>query len=414
MKKASVLITGWVVSLIAATALGYALRKPETAKEDSAYSAAMGEKRKTQSLPDLSVANANLREIGDGDSIELARDWPEGVPRSGQGLKDHVVKILQDSDPVERNLRYLQLLSLADKDNVGELYKAWDYLRKQGIARWECQDPMNYRSGQVNGAEVLGARKGTDYDLSVASAVSVQLEGWSSVEPQKARQWVESLPDGRFREEMIESLVASTAESDPDGAQELLAQLPEDMQFNTASTLASRMREKKGLGETLDWLGSLETGGEESQSPVWAESAAVNLIQDGIRVTQMAGGTAEALETRLSHPAVTAQRLNQLGRSFVQADPNKAIEWAVRVESQQSEKAVPGQILVAMVQSAFPDKLEVFEKFLIDSPNIAGRDAIVRSLYERLVTEFPDKAHVWADQLNEAEAGESDAIDGQN
>lgn len=383
---------GWIISVLVAGSIGYALITSDEAGPDARRQV------KGASIKTAPGVGVDAGTKVDGKESRFPKSWPADAPTGGIELRDYVVKILRDDDPVERTFAYLSLLRCANKDNIGRLYDAWDLLRKEGVGRGEVEQPMNYRSGELDGAKAISRRTGSAYDLSIANYISVTLAGWNKVDPNAARAWVEALPDGTFREKMIETMVAGMAVSDPAGAQQLLAKLPTDIQANAARQMASQMRGKQGLGATLDWLEHVP-GLNGEPPPAWVGSASASLINDGIRVKQMAGGVANAMEQRMANPAVTSENLIAIGKSYALASPEQALPWAVRIEAQGNEKAPAGQILGALIESSYSDKLPFVEKWLMDHPEVPGRDQAIVKLCKRLSTTAPDSVAQWVQQI---------------
>lgn len=392
-----------IAALLAAGVCGFLLgRLPGTSSDDDVTqrmarqpAQGVGAKPVSSALPQSVAATFD----------EGTRQWPAGVPAAGEALRNHLVNILNDSDPVERTFGYLRLLRCATKENISEFYAAWDSLRKQGIGRGEVEQPLNFRSGELDGQAALGKRRGTTYDLSVAKYLAVQLAGWNKGDPEAARRWVEGLEDGVFREQMIETMVSLMAERDLTGSERLLQSLPEDMQRNAGAKLAGRVRELKGLGSTLDWLAELAA--KPGKAPAWAEPAAAAMIQDGIRVKQMAGGVAQAMAERMNQSVVTTERLEGVGRSFVLADPEAALDWAAGVEKQGSAKAPPGSLLSELISNVYDDKLPAAGEWLKARGAFAGRDEVVMAYCQKLLATDPDKAKEWASTITDPALRES-------
>jgi hypothetical protein len=387
----------WVVSVLAAGVIGYALRGPGEVGTEEGKSVKRSVVQ-TGLEPDAPAGTSVTRV--EGKTTAFPKSWPADAPAEGTALRDYVVKILRDEDPVERTYAYLSLLRCANKDNVGRFYDAWDLLRKEGVEHSEVMTPMNYRSGELNGAQAVGRRTGSSYDLSVAGAASVTLEGWIKGDPKAARAWVESLPDGVFRERMIETMVAGMAVSDPAGSRQLLAMLPEDMQANAASHMAVRIREKQGLGATLDWLAQIP-GTNDGAPPAWVETASARLIQDGINSKQRAGGVAKAMAQRLDNPVVTSDRLIRIGKSYAQASPEEAFPWAAGIEGLGNPKAAPGQILGGLIEASYADKIPFVEQWLMDNPEVPGRDQAIAKLCQRLSATGPDRVVQWVQRIKD-------------
>jgi hypothetical protein len=384
----------WLVTVLLAGYFGYHLRA--TSADSTAY-------RKTPFAAASSVqqvspaAAAGTEERPAEESLRL---WPAGVPENGPALRDYVAAVLRNPDPVERQFRYLQLLRAATKEQSKALYEGWDLLRKEGSERHECHVPMNFRNGQLDGPGTAGVRTGSTYDTSVANHVAIQLEGWLSADPAGARAWVSGLQDGPFREKMIATYVVAAGLQNLSEAPELVAQLPEDIQAAVGKRMAARMRENGGLSTALDTLTSMKTGPDQ-QPPAWAIRGAQDLLEEGLRARQRAGGVAAVMAQKLDLAVVTPERLTAIGRNYVTENPEGALTWAAGVEGSGSAKAPPGSLMGPLVEAAFEDKLPVIEAWLEKQPELPGRDNALLALSLRLSATDPAKAALLASRIKD-------------
>lgn len=353
----------WVVSL--ACVLAWGIKRGGA--PDSRAAAAGGER-------------GDVREMQGGAAAGDSRREARRPRRSGRPAEDRaawesrVAGSLGQTDPLQRMAGFLRLLAACDGESIGDVAAAWEKLKATGVSLPAEEALLNYRLGQLKGAEALAGRAGSADDFASLDLLKRRFEGWLQSDSYSAGAWLDALPAGKFRDEIALSAIAASGSHDSDGALDRVAQLPEHLRQTAGRTMGDRIRETGSIeagSELLRQLGSRAGAGDAA----YLKGIFQSLL--GGSSEQSGAVAARLVEDHLDQPYVDSAALAQVSAGKGKADPVSALEWAMNMEEQKPDLP-QGALLAAAVRGMNLADLQRAENWALDragSPGIAEMQA---------------------------------------
>lgn len=286
---------------------------------------------------------------------------------------------LRADNPLSRTTRFLELLGSCDAAGFEQIAEALNDLKRSGIFHPELDAFVDFRAGQLKGADLLMGRTGTAADFEKIGPLTQQYEGWIQADPSAAGDWLDSLPVGKFRDRMAVAYIAASAKDDPMGAMKLVSSLHPSQQAPAGQAVIRRLEESETLGDASDLLRTLEANAGSGESPylqgmfeALAEGAAKAGSHDAFSV----------LEDHLDGQYVSGTSLVRISEARGKADPVAALEWAVGVEGAKGDVS-EGALLSATVGGMGLKQLEIAEEWARDRQEWPGVAQMQSSLDSR-------------------------------
>lgn len=172
--------------------------------------------------------------------------------------------------------------------------------------------------------------------LKSAGFLSVVLSSWARTDPSAAAEAARSLPEGRLRDQALASLGTALAGKDPAMAAELLDDInPGPQAHALASSMAAEWSEIDAPA-TLRWIETLP----ESLREKALEASLARLANNAPELA------AEFAESATATPAL-ADHIGFIASAMASKDPEAALKWAGRFESETSATQVRQAALLA-------------------------------------------------------------------
>ncbi len=323
----------WVAALGAVVIWGAGRGHDRADRGEGAQGAVSGAPTKSRSR--LTGGAAGDREGGPGK---------RGLARRSN-VKGGLARSLQQDDPLERMADFLAILASCDAGNIKEVEAVWEKLKADGMRLPAEEALLNHRLGQLKGEEVLAGRTGRAEDFESIGLLKNRFEGWLTVDPFGAKAWLESLPEGKFRDKMAMSAIATSMRDSPLEALEQVSDLPEHLRQTAGRTAGERLRESASFEESARLLADLGAAG--SADPDYLRG-----VFDSLAGAASQGGgdqVARLVEEHLDQPYVSPQALRQLSAEMGKEDPMSALEWASAVEGRKPG-IQEGSLLAATLQ----------------------------------------------------------------
>ena len=349
---------GWGAALLGAVAWGVMRGNQSTPPEAGGHDRPPVARETQGSKPDHRVmARRSLRTREDRSTLE-----------------SRVAGSLGQTDPLQRMAGFLKLLAVCDEESIGDVAIAWEKLKATGISLPAEEALLNYRLGQLKGAEVLAGHAGSAADLESLDLLRRRFEGWLQSDPYAADKWLDALPAGKFRDQIALSAIAVSGSYDSENAFNRVAELPEHLRQAAGRTMGERIRETGTIESGSDLLrqfGSRAVTGDTA----YLKGIFQSLLGDSAG----SGGerAAQLVEEHLDQPYVDAGTLAQVSAGKGKADPVFALEWAMSMEERKPDLP-QGSLLVAAVQGMNPADLQRAEDWASSragSPGIAEMQA---------------------------------------
>jgi len=300
--------------------------------------------------------------------------------RSPAVWESRVSGALAQTDPLQRMTGFLRLLASCDAESIPEVEAAWMKLKASGIELPAEEALLDYRLGQLKGAEGLGGHGESPADFAKLPSVRQRFEGWLQADPYAAEAWLDGLPAGKFRDQMaLSMIVATSAAGDPEGALERVADLPEHLRQMAGRSMGERIRETGSMESASEILERLGGRSEEGHTP-YLKGVLESLLNEnsganGERVTSL-------LESHLDQAYVDSGALAQVTAGKGRTDPASALDWAVGIEGKRADLP-QGSLLSAAVGSMDLAGLDVAEEWALRHPSAPGIDAMHEDLQMR-------------------------------
>ncbi len=307
---------------------------------------------------------------------------------------------LRSADPIQKTQRLLAVLELMTKENASLYQDGWREFLRDNLGQDAPAVLLNRRFGQLIGAEVVGNRKGSDFDMSGArSWVRDQLLGWMDTDPGAARKWLDGLENEKFREVMIGSYLESGVAKNPAGAISILDQLPADLQKTYAGQMIYALRLTAGAAEVSNVLQTMAIG-KGSPSPPWLKVSYETLMSsiiDNRTVGEMAG---DVYAQHLGQPYANSSWGYRLAERYANTNPAQAINWAKDIAQRDPTAASDGKLPAAAIKGIPDSKLAEAVPACLGQPRGFFRDTLLASLANRLHASQPAEAASLAQQID--------------
>ena len=299
----------------------------------------------------------SVRSSRSGESSrERSRD---GDPSGRASVKTKSLMALRADNPLARMTRFLELLSDCDAAGFEEIAEALNELKRSGIFHPELDALVNFRAGQLKGAELLRDRVGTAADFEMIGAVTGQYEGWIQADPAAAGDWLASLPVGKFRDRMAVAYIAASAKDDPIGALRMVSTLHPSQQAPAGQAVVRRLEESASLDDASELFGTLQANSQEGESPylqgmleALAEGAAKSGSQEAF----------SKLEAHLDEPYLSGPSLVRISEARGKTDPLAALDWAAGMEGTKGDIS-EGSLLSATINGMGLEQLDMAEEW---------------------------------------------------
>ena len=189
------------------------------------------------------------------------------------------------------------------------------------------------RIGEIDGAQQLAKRMPEHPDDSPAWGVKSCVEGWALGDPEAAKAWYSSLPDGKWKTSVFGNLVTGLARKDPAETAKFVGSLPAEVQLSKAGYISYYLVQTGGAAAADSWIQNLEVTSGKAQAQKAFDSVYERMIRDhGYASEWLAGANAA--------PYFDEKRQARFASSWAKKDPDKAADWAVARGSQKCMSAV--------------------------------------------------------------------------
>lgn len=343
----------WVIVMLSLMIWHVSGRVAEEPNHSDDVAAAESPRHRERPTPASKAGERSRRERTGGDT----------AARAGS-IHSRSLNALRSSDPVARMSAFLQVLSSCDASGVEQARKALDEMKTSGISLTGEQDLAHIRAGQLMGAELLADRTGKAEDLDEIATLKRQYEGWIQSDPHAARQWLDGLPTGKFRDQMAVAFIADNTKSDPLGSLDLVASLHPSQQAAAAGRVAAvtPMADASALLRKLE----ANTRGLEN---LYLETIFTELAG------KAAGGNDPAavsmIEEHLNQPYVSDSALSLVSAAKAKFDPQGALHWAVEIETNRPDRLNHGQVVSNVIQALSLEGLATAENWAATQPDAA-------------------------------------------
>ena len=203
----------------------------------------------------------------DGTGVRLKGGEPTVVETmlrmgslSGDGMKEVIAEALKESDPLQAQLLFTQILQSMTPENA---VAAMEALREapRGRTRDQQMGMFHYVWGQLDGAAAasfMAAMEGRERDWASRGVMS----GWASKDPTAAMEWLEGMEDDEARSRARGGLVSGMARADVGMATDyaLKREAAEDRDADDYMREIAREVLREGASKASVWIDQLPDG----------------------------------------------------------------------------------------------------------------------------------------------------------
>ena len=295
-------------------------------------------------------------------------------------------------NPVIRRLAFAKLLESVTAENAAQLRQQ---LEELGVGGQEIRD-FNYAWGALGGAEAFAtAAAGNQRDLE--SLIS----GWAATDPDGAINMLENLPDDLAdQQRRLESgLVAGLADRDQDQAAEyvkILAAAGNENANRLMSTVVGEVLRENGHLEASVWVEGLEDGSLKGTA---MDRVAGRYVQNDPE------GASQWIE-QFAAEDYAAEAVREVGKEWAEKEPLTAVTWLDQLPEGEGQKAG--------LNSALGDWEDrdpaAAGEYLNRMPESAKRDSAISGFAIGLAYQEPATAVAWASDISDPNLRESSLI----
>jgi hypothetical protein len=282
-------------------------------------------------------------------------------------------------DPLERLAKFLDVLSDCDAGELAKITGEMEAMRDTGMHLPLEERLLHFRAGQLKGSELLSQRRGSQHDREELDTITAQFEGWLQADGGAATRWLETLPEGRFRDQLAIAAIAATAATDP--AESLLqaATLHPSQQKSAGQNAASKLLESGPLETAAANFEAMRASAGGANSGYLGAVFGTLLASASERDQAIAVSLAES---HVHEPYADSAFFSKVSAKLAGHDPAGALAWALKIEGMKGE-APGGGVAAAAIRGMDLDHLAAAEEWSAAHANLAGVDRIVAELGRR-------------------------------
>lgn len=275
--------------------------------------------------------------------------------------------------------KFLDLLSDCDASELAKITAEMEAMRGSGMSLPLEERLLHFRAGQLRGSELLSQRTGTARDREELDVIKTQYEGWLQTDRSAANRWLETLPEGTFRDQLAIAAIAASASTDP--AESLLqaATLHPSQQNSAGQQTGSKLLESGSLEAAAANFEAMRSSAVDADLSYLGGVFGTLLTGASERDEAMAVSLAEA---HVHEPYVDSASFAKLSTKMASQDPAGALEWSLKIEGMKGE-ALGGGVAAAAVRGMDLDHLAVAEEWSEAHASLPGMDRIIAELGRR-------------------------------
>jgi hypothetical protein len=227
---------------------------------------------------------------------------------------------------------FLELSADLTKENWREAFEGVSPVYGKGLLPKDGWENFMRQIGRLAGAEVLEKFRPHDplmYYEGYGSRFA--MEGWTRSEPAAARSYLESLPDGRFKDGLAMGMFSAMTTNDRPGLERLFKELPEAYYPQIATALREKVRweQPQGIPAVQHWLTAAEaTYGRDSAA--WRaiqQAAQVDLLEHAEYDKNSGLAVQTAADVFANHSQYTDRVLDMSLRVLADSQPAQAFQY---------------------------------------------------------------------------------------
>lgn len=250
---------------------------------------------------------------------------------------------LFDPDPLRRGQRIHALLDGLTADTALVVAEAFKRAQESGV-NFQSDFRLFLRAwGKLDGAAAMQAAAGPDEPVSGSAQVLAALAGWASANPPGALAWVDALPEGRNKENVVYGLLDGWSLTDFRSAAAYAESRPRSpARERFRKLLLERSLMAGGTPAAQQWFHGIP---DDDHNRLYKQRAFDEVIQAMLyRDPSSAAHWISQLDGR---PYLTGKAVRKTAEKMAASAPQATLEWLLSLEGlndQQASSALGGTV----------------------------------------------------------------------
>ena len=266
---------------------------------------------------------------------------------------------------------FLKILGDCEEDNISDVAAAFAELKSSGILLAAEESLLDHRLGQLGGPALFAGDLPSSGSGEEIARLKSRYNGWMQADPAAAKLWLDGLPPGKSRDQMLVAYISASAAGDPEGALREAATLPEVLKGQAGRSVAERLVQTGSMEEVSMLLSGLEERGDGSERYLGGifDELLNGAVKNGV-------DPASLVERHFDQPYVNYSTLAKVSEQKAKADPVAALEWAAGLEGRK-EGVPDGGVLAAALGGMKLEDLDQAEEWALANAGRAGVESLL-------------------------------------
>jgi RNA polymerase sigma factor (sigma-70 family) len=305
---------------------------------------------------------------------------------------------LKNPDPLQRSQHLAALMASLTPESapqVGELFKR--LRREDGSNQYETEHRHFLRAwGRLNGEAALASVAGGDGKPNASSESLAALAGWAQSSPEKARAWLDALPEGDARTGLAFGIVDGWSLTDFDAASAFAAAQPRStVRDQFRSLLLQRALAAGGVQEAQRWFTGIPT---DEHNTLYKQRAFDELI--GAMMQRDPAGASEWITRMGRQNFMSGDSIPQVAIHLASSSPGEALRWLESLGMGEGEATAKTSQGYSQVMDAWSKKDPAAAGTWLQShSDHPAYDGMAASLASRVARKDGPAGLEWADSI---------------
>jgi hypothetical protein len=326
-----------------------------------------------------------------------------GIKPAGvlQGLNDEQItaltsEVLKEPDPLLRLHRWTGVLAEMTKENWRAISKALVDRYASGVDTSEEGSRSQFREGQVLGLEGMEAMPREPNGVP-ATPTRLKFQGWSSVDPSAALQWLLTLEEGNGKNTLMAEWKKGLAKSTPSVQEQIFPQLQPTDQRLLLNGVINGLVDAGGLPKARQWYEQFAQAGD----PLVAKAAFTTLVS---RMTHkaMTPETAAFIESEAPKLGNGSEVFRSMCGNVAYYNPGGCLNLLQNLTSTCADVAQNLDSLLAQtVRASSTTSLNTMGNWLNQNPDHPLYDKTLVHFVNQCQADDPEAATRWASSIKD-------------
>jgi RNA polymerase sigma factor (sigma-70 family) len=305
---------------------------------------------------------------------------------------------LLEPDPVRRAVRLAKLLDELTAENAPMAAQAFDQVQAEGL-NFKEEKHLFYRAwGKVDGWAAVQHAMGAQRQPNHSPELLAALGGWASAQPFAAQGWVETLPEGGLKEDIIYGLLDGWSMVDFAGAAAYAESRPRSQaRERFQDLLLNRSLAAGGVPAAQTWFERIP---DDEHNKIYKEHAFDRVMQ--VLLFRDPSGAAYWISQHSGQPYVSGETVTQTARKLAETSPSGAIDWLTSLNATASG-SYRGGLSDVMKSWAKSDPVAA-GAWLGQNMGNAYYDDLAGRFARQIATVSPETALSWAATISDETA----------